>query len=96
MNMHKEYLRQRREFLVLQSAAQRDEVTDLTSRLQRDLSLVNTIMTVARAVRIPLLAIAAAFLLLRIPHHTSLLWVNRLLTAWQLYSVVRKQWQQQH
>jgi hypothetical protein len=97
MNLQKEYLRQRREFLILQAAAQRNEVAYLTTQLQHDLRLVNTVIAVGKSVHIvPLLAIAGTLLLVRIPRHQSLLWIGRLLTGWQLFSIVRKQWQQQH
>jgi hypothetical protein len=96
MNLQKEYLRQRREFLVLQAAAQRNEVASLTAQLQHDFRLLNTVIAVGKSVRIvPLLAVAGTLLLVRIPRHQSLLWIGRLLTGWRLFSIVRKQWQQQ-
>jgi len=93
MNARLEFLRRRRELLVLQAAAQRSEVSYAASHLQKRLWLLDIGFAIVQAVRIhPLLAVTSATLLLRTPRNTLLLWTGRLLTAWELFGAVRKQW----
>lgn len=93
MNTHKEDLRRRREWLVLQAAAQRSELSYLASRLEKSAWWVNLGFTVGRALRThPVLAVAGASLLLRSARNNRLLWVGQLFTAWELFNLVRRQW----
>lgn len=87
------FLRRRREFLVSQAAAQRNEVAYVASHLQKRLRLLDMGFAIVQAVRIhPLLAVTGATLLLRAPRNKLLLWASRLLTARELFEAVRKQW----
>lgn len=93
MNARLEYLRRRREWLVSQAAAQRSEVTDIASHLQKSMRWVDMGFAVGRALRMhPVLAVAGASLLLRTARTRRLLWVGQLFTAWELFGVVRKQY----
>lgn len=93
MSSRKEYLRLRREWLVSQAAAQRSEVSYIASHLQKSLRWVDRGFAVGQALRThPVLAAAGVSLLLRTAKTKRLLWVGQLFTAWELFSVVRKQW----
>lgn len=93
MSTREDYLRVRREWLVSRAAAQRSEVASLAADLQKRLHWVDRGFAVGRALRRhPLLAMAGTSLLLRTTKSKRLLWVGQLFTAWELFSVVRKQW----
>lgn len=93
MKARSEYLRRRREFLVLQAAAQRIEVSSIAGHLQKRLWLVDTGIAIVRVMRSnPILAVASTALLLPASRHKLLLWTSRLFTAWKMYNLVRKQW----
>lgn len=93
MNPRKEYLRRRRELLVSQAAAQRSEVSYITTHLQKKLRWVDTGFAVGQALRMhPVLAVAGVSLLLRVARTRRLLWAGQLFTAWELFNMVRKQW----
>jgi len=93
MSVRRENLRLRREWLVSQAAAQRSEVSCIASDLQHSLRWVDRGFAVGQALRAhPVLAAAGASMLLRITRNKRLLWVGQLFTAWELYSMVRKQW----
>ena len=88
----KEALRLRREWLVSQAAAQRNEVSFIASDLQQSLRWVDRGFAVGKVMRThPVLAAAGASMLLRTTRNRRLLWVGQLFTAWELFSVVRKQ-----
>jgi len=93
MSARKEYLRRRREWLVSQAAAQRSEVTYIASQLQKSLRWVDMGFSVGQTLRAhPVLAVAGTTLLLRTARTKRLLWAGQLFTAWELFSVVRKQY----
>ncbi len=93
MSARKQYLRARREWLVSQSAAQRSEITYIVSHLQKSLRWADRGFAIGQALRThPVLAVAGVSLLLRTARTKRLLWVGQLLTVWELFSVVRKQW----
>lgn len=93
MSTRKEYLRLRREWLVSKAAAERSEVAYDASHLQKSLRWVDTGFAVGHMLRThPVLALAGVSLLLRTAKTKRLLWAGQLFTAWELFSVVRKQW----
>lgn len=93
MSGRKDYLRLRREWLVSQAAAQRSEVSYSAAHLQNSLRWVDRGFSIGQTLRThPVLAMAGATLLLRTTKAKRLLWVGQLFTAWELFSVVRKQW----
>ncbi|MEQ6342435.1 MAG: hypothetical protein M3A44_12505 [Gammaproteobacteria bacterium] len=96
MNARVEYLRRRRELLVSQAAAQRSEVSFVALHLQKRLRLVDTGVAIVQAMRIhpvlTVLAVASTTLLLPAPRNKLLFWPSRLFTAWELFSLTRKQW----
>ena len=95
MSTRKAYLLRRREWLVSQAADQRSEITGLASELQRSFRWVDMGIAAGQTLRTyPLLAVAGSSLLLRVSNSRRLLWAGRLLTAWQLFDVVRTQWSQ--
>lgn len=95
MSGRKEYLRLRRERLVSQASAQRNEIADIAGRLQENLRWVDKGFVLGRALRAhPVLAVAGASLLLRVTKARRLLWFGQLFTAWELFSAVRTQWDQ--
>ena len=92
MSARSENLRLRREWLVSQAAAQRSEVSFIASDLQQSLRWVDRGFAVGQALRAhPVLAVAGASMLLRTTRNKRLLWAGQLFTAWELFSVVRKQ-----
>lgn len=96
MSARKEDLRRRREWLVAQAAAQRSELSSITSHLQDKLYWVDRGFAVGQALRThPVLAVAGVSLLLRTTKSNRLLWVGNLFTAWELFSMVREQWYRQ-
>jgi hypothetical protein len=93
MSARKEYLRLRREWLVSKAAAERSEVGYDASHLQKSLRWVDTGFAVGQVLRAhPVLALAGVSLLLRAANAKRLLLAGQLVTAWELFSVVRKQW----
>lgn len=93
MNARMRILQRRRELLVSQAAAQRSEVSYVTTHLQERLRPLEFGFAIVQAVRIhPVLAAASATLLLRAPRNKLLLWAGRLFSAWELFDTVRKQW----
>lgn len=93
MNARLEYLRRRREYLVSQAAAQRSEVAYIVVQLQEPLRLLDMGFAIVKAARMhPVLAVTGITLFLRAPRNKLLLWGSRLFTAWELFTVVRKQW----
>ena len=77
-----------------QAAAQRSEVAYIASDLQKSLRWVDLGFSVGRALRAhPVLAVAGASLLLRTARTKRLLWAGQLFTAWELFNVVRRQYQ---
>jgi hypothetical protein len=95
MTSRKAYLRQRRERLVSQAAYQRNEMTYVATELQRSFRWVDIGFAVGQTLRThPLLAVAGSSLLLRVSNSKRLLIAGQLLTAWELFNVVRRQWNQ--
>jgi YqjK-like protein len=93
MSSRKAYLLQRREWLVMQAADQRSEISYLASELQGSFRWVDMGIAVVQALRThPRMAIAGSSLLLRVSNSKRLLWAGRLFTAWELFNVVRTQW----
>lgn len=93
MRSRKAYLQYRRELLVSQAAAQRSEIACIGSDLQKSLGWVDMGITLGRTLRShPLLALTGGSLLLRMSHSKRLIRAGQLLTAWELFSVVRQQW----
>jgi hypothetical protein len=87
-----EYLRRRREILIVQAATQRGEVSSIALRLRKRLRPVDMGFAIVRAMRkYPVVAVASATLLLRAPRNKLSLWSGRLLTAWELFYLVRNQ-----
>lgn len=92
MSVRLEYLRRRRELLVLQAAAQRSEVSYVAIQLKKRLRLVDIGLAMVATLRYhPVLAMASTALL-SAPRNKLLLWTSRLFTAWELFSVVRTRW----
>jgi hypothetical protein len=88
-----EYLRRRRESLVERAAAQRSEVSSVALHLQQRLWPVDMGFAIVQAMRKhPTVAVASAALLLRAPRNKLFLWSGRLLTVWEFFYFVRKQW----
>jgi hypothetical protein len=88
-----DYLRVHREWLVSRAAAQRSELFYTAAHLQNSLRWVDRGFAVGQTLRAhPVLAVAGATLLFRTTKAKRLLWVGQLITAWELFSVVRKQW----
>ncbi len=95
MSVRLEYLRRRRELLVLQAAAQRSEVSYVAIQLKKRLRLVDIGLAIVATLRHhPVLAMASTSLLLPAPRNKLLLWTSRLFTAWELFSVARTRWRQ--
>lgn len=93
MNARVKYLRQRRELLVSQAAAQRSEVSFIAQNLQQRLWLVDTGFAMVQAIRAhPGLATASATLFLPTSKSKLLIWSRRLFTGWELFVLVRSQW----
>lgn len=93
MTSRVELLRQRRELLVSEAAAQRSEVSFIATNLQQHLRFVDMGFTIVQAIRIhPALAASSATMLLPKPRNKFLLWSSRLFTAWEVFTLVRKQW----
>lgn len=93
MSARQDDLRVHREWLTSRAAAQRSEVAALTADLQQRLQWVDRGFAVGKALRNhPLLAATGASLLLRRTKSKRLLRVGQLFTAWELFSLVRKQW----
>jgi hypothetical protein len=93
MSARKDNLRRRREWLVSQAAAQRSEISCIALHMQKKLRWVDTGFAVGQALRAhPVLAVAGVALLMRVAKTRRLLWAGQLFTAWELFSVVRKQW----
>ena len=95
MSARSDHLRRRRELLVSQAAAQRDEVSLAAAQLQQRMRIVDVGFAVGQILRDhPLLALAGTSLLLRAPRNKLVIWMSRVYTGWELFSVVRKQWAQ--
>ena len=96
MTSRKDALRQRRESLSAQAAAQRGEALYIASQLQKRLRWADLGFAAGRALRAhPLLAVTGASLLMSTANSKRLFWIGRLFTAWELFNVVRKQWLRQ-
>lgn len=86
-------LKRRRELLVTQAAAQRTEMPYLALELQQHLRLVDIGFTAIQFMRDhPALTVASATLLLPTGRNKLLLWSSRLLTSWEVFALLRKQW----
>lgn len=86
-------LRRRRELLVAQAAAQRDELPIPRQQLQQHLRLVDMGFAAVRFMRQhPALTIASSTLLLPTGRNKLVLWSSRLFTVWEVITLVRKQW----
>ena len=93
MNARQEFLRRRRERLVMEAAGQRAELADIAAHLQDRLRWLERGYVVGQALRKhPLLAVAGGSLLLPAGKSSRLLWASRLFTAWGLFSMVRERW----
>ena len=93
MSTRKEDLRRRREKLVMQAAAQRNELSVITAHLQTSLQWVDSGFAIGQALRShPVVALAAGSLLLRVTGSSRLIRIGQLFTAWEIFSVVRNQW----
>jgi len=93
MSTRKEYLRLRREWLVSKAAAERSAVACDASHLQKSLRWVDAGFAVGQVLRThPVLVLTGVSLLLRTARTRRLLWAGQLFTAWELFSMVRKQW----
>lgn len=96
MSARSDLLRNRRESLVSQAAAQRDELSFVAAQLQQRMRIVDLGFSVGQILRDhPLLALAGTSLLLRVPHNKLVTWMSRAYLGWQLFNEVRKQWVQQ-
>lgn len=92
MNAHKDYLRLRREGLVMQAAFQRGELSAITVHLQTKLQWVDRGFSIGKALHShPVIAVAAGSLLLRATKSNRLIRVSQLFTAWEIFSIVRNQ-----
>ncbi len=93
MSARRDQLRRRRELLVSQAAAQRDEVSFVATQLQQRIRILDLGFAVGQILRDhPLLALAGTSLLLRVPRNKLVTWMSRVYTGWELFSVARKQW----
>ena len=93
MKSRAEYLRRRRELLISQAAAQRSEVSLISSELQQDLRFIDAGIAIVQTVRTYSGLIAAsATMLLPAPRNKILLWSGRVFTAWGLGVLVIRQW----
>jgi hypothetical protein len=93
MKSRAEYLRRRRELLISQAAAQRGEVSCISSELQHDLRFVDMGFSIVQAVRAyPGLIAASATLLMPAPRNKILRWSGRLFAVWELGALVLMQW----
>jgi hypothetical protein len=90
MNARKEYLRRRRERLVIHAAAQRGELSSIAAHLQTKLLWMDRGFAVGQVLRThPVLAVAAGSLRLGADRSNRLIRVGQLFTAWELFSIVR-------
>ena len=95
MSARSDQLRRRRELLVLRAAAQRDEVSFVAAQLQQRMRILDLGFAVGQILRDhPLLALAGTSLLWRAPRNKLVIWMSRVYTGWELFSVVRQQWAQ--
>ncbi|MCW8903822.1 YqjK family protein [Sedimenticola sp.] len=93
MSARKEYLRRRRERLVMLAAAQRSELSSIAAHLQTKLQWVDGGFAIGQALRAhPVLALAAGSLLLRVTRSNRLRRIGQLFTAWELFNMVRNQY----
>jgi len=95
MNARIENLRRRRQLLISQAAAQRSEVSFIKTNLQHRLRVVDFTFSLVQAIRVhPALTTASVTTLLPPPKNKLLRWGSRLFTVWEIFSVVRRQWQE--
>ncbi|TVO53408.1 YqjK family protein [Denitromonas halophila] len=93
MSARKDDLRRRREKLVGQAAAQRDEMSSIAADLQSTFRWADRGFAVGQVLRShPALAMAAGSLLVRVSRSHWLVRVGQVFTAWELFSIVRKRW----
>lgn len=93
MSARKDYLRRRREKLVMQAAAQRNELSSIAADLQSTFQWVDRGFTVGQMLRThPALAVAAGALMMRVTRSHWLVRVGQVFTAWELFSIVSKHW----
>lgn len=93
MKARLEYLKHRRELLVSQAAAQRNELLFPVLDLHHHLRYVDMGFSLVQVIRKhPALSIASATLLMPTPRNKLLLWSSRLLTTWEVFTLLRKQW----
>lgn len=93
MNARIDYLQRRRALLISQAEAQRTALPFSAHDVQHHLRFVDMGFSLVQLMRKhPALSIISTTLLLPAPRNKFLLWSGRLLTAVQVFVLVRKQW----
>jgi hypothetical protein len=93
MNKRLKILQRRREYLVSRAAAERGEISYIAIHLQKRLWLVDLALAVTRAIRNhPAMALRSATLVMSERQNKTLIWTARLLTAWEIFDAMHKQW----
>ena len=93
MKARLDYLKRRRALLISQAAAQRTSLPFSAQDLQHHLRFIDMGFSLVQVIRKhPALTVASTTLLLPRGRNKFLLWSSRLLTSWEVFALVRKQW----
>lgn len=93
MKARLDYLQRRRALLISQAATQRIVLPFTAQDLQQHLRFVDMGFSLVQLMRKhPALSVMSATLLLPKPRNKFLIWSSRLLTSWEVFVLVRKQW----
>jgi hypothetical protein len=91
MNTRIAAIRHRRALLVARSDFQRLELAVCLAPWRRPLAVVDTVMTVVRTYST--FSTLGALFVARAPRRGLLSWAGRLLAAWEVVRLVRREWQ---